>query len=42
MIGEGSVEVSFEWSFGVMVDGHLWVMFGKVGYSKEVAVAVEC
>ena len=43
MIGEGSVGVSFEWSFEVMVDGHFWVMFGVVGYSEEeVAVAVEC
>ena len=42
MIGERSVGVSFEWSLGVMVDGHLWVMFGEVGYSEEVAVAVEC
>ena len=43
MIGEGSVGVSFEWSYGVMVDGHGWVMFEVVGYSEEeVAVAVEC
>ena len=42
VIGEGSVGVSLEWSFGVKVDGHLWVMFGEVGYSEEVAVAVEC
>ena len=42
MIGEGSVGVSFEWSFEVMVDGHCWVMFGVVGYSEKVAVVVEC
>ena len=39
MIGEGSVEVSFEGSFEVMVDGHFWVMFGH--FEEEVAVVVE-
>ena len=52
MIGEGSVGVSLEWSFEVMVDGHCWVsrgvvdycwvMCGVVGHSEEVAVVVEC
>ena len=44
MIGEGSVGVSLEWSFEVMVDGHCWVRSGVVGRFEEevVAVAVEC
>ena len=52
MIGEGSVGVSFEGSFEVMVDGRCWVrlgvvvlglvMCGVVGHSvEEVAVVVE-
>ena len=43
MIGEGSVGVSFEWSFEVMrVDGHCWVKSGVVGCSEGlVIVAVE-
>ena len=38
MIGEGSVGVSLEWSFEVMVDGLCWVKFGVVGYSEEEVV----
>ena len=40
MIGEGSVGVSFEWSFEVMVDGHCWVSLGAVvhGWVKSGVV----
>ena len=44
MIGEGSVGVSFEWSFGVMVDGHCWVSRGVVvhGWAKSEVVGHHC